>query len=180
MRKRSIEFDFTGMFIGLVLGAILGYAALRMVKKSQIGAAAPYIIGFSTVFCAFIGFNIGQGVGKNDYINEKLGLKKILQDGYLKDGRYWIGITKWIDGRNQAEHILVTARSNQKFLISQLNDRVILKHDDTSASKTAIPKCHEMAKNYVFGILRNTYADEPKELATIFPTVYSLKGFSIF
>lgn len=68
---------------------------------------------------------------------------------------------KWTGQRDGKEHILYTAKSNQKILVSALVEQIILKHDCESASKEIVAKYHAQAKAYIFKTLKDNFSEEP-------------------
>ena len=161
MRKKQFEYGLQGAIIGLVIGAIVGFFTLNQIKLSQRGTMLPITIVAGAVFGAISGYSIGSKIGKNAYIEERLGFNS-LDTGFYKDGRYWVGYTKWTDNRDNRQYILQTSRGYQKNLVSTLNGSSFTTHDCTSASKDTIPKYHGQARESLFKQLKNSFVETPE------------------
>lgn len=104
----------------------------------------------------------------------KSGIDKPTEDGFLKDGRFWVGVTKWIDKRDNKQYILLTGKPNDKNakkLISTLNGRCFLIHESTSASKESLPKLHNSAKRFVWGKIKETFNEDSFDENGHIPTI---------
>ena len=147
MRKKQLEFGITGLIIGVAIGALLGLGELNFVKKSQRPAFMPFAIGITAIIGACVGYGIGSNMGKSTYIEDALGISKPTEDGYYKDGRYWVGRTSWKDTRDGKEYNLITRRNGSGVLVSYLNNKEIWNHQIPSANQQTVPKHHQLAKN---------------------------------
>jgi hypothetical protein len=171
MWKKQIEYGIVGLVIGAIVGLLAGFGELTWFKKSQRAQAAPFIVSITAIVFAGIGFGVGSKMGTSVYIGRRLGIEPLDEEYCVKDGRYWVAFSKWTDKRDSQKYTLVTARSNKKFLVSALNERIIMIHDCTSASQRTIPKYHNQAKEFVFGRLRGTFEEVPKDINTLLPSV---------
>jgi hypothetical protein len=88
-------------------------------------------------------------------IEQDLGLF-LLRPCIEKTGRYWFGITNWIDKRNNRPYSLATKKQGQK-LKTYLNTKPILGNGVAVADYTTVTKEQEQAKAYVFKLLVASY-----------------------
>ena len=168
MKKKQNEYGLTGFFIGLIIGALAGLFFLNQIKKSQRGKMLPITISVGGILCAIGGYNIGSRLGKEFYVEERIGLKN-MSEGYNKNGRYWYGITKWTDNRNNEEYTLITGRSTTGELASALNNVAIFNHQIRNANQQTVPKYHTQARIFVFKKLKENFTEEAvKNLKELF------------
>ncbi|OSZ80541.1 hypothetical protein CAP36_04630 [Chitinophagaceae bacterium IBVUCB2] len=165
MEKSKFKYGINGAIIGIILGAIIGFVFLSQTKKSQRNKVLPYSLLIGSLFGVISGYSIGSRMGKEEYIEEKLGLKN-LNEEIIKDGKYWYAYTQWTDKRDGTFYTLQTAKSNQKNLVSVLNEKLILWHDCQSASKETIPRYHAFAKNHILKLMKDNFTEPSKPFET--------------
>jgi hypothetical protein len=158
------------LFAGIIIGVLLGFFALNQVKENERDSMLPIALIVGAIIGAGSGFGIGSTIGKSVYIEERIG-QADAQDGFWKEGKFWKGMTNWTDKRNGKKYQLITSKSISKYLVSTLNNRIIIRHDCTSASQQTIPKYHGQAKGYVFGKLKEEFKEEAVEAERLFPTI---------
>jgi hypothetical protein len=174
MQKKQFEFGLKGLLIGLLLGAIIGFLSLNQIKKSLRSQSLPFIVIGCAIAFAISGYGIGSKMGREHYIEERTGIDRPAKDGFLKDGRFWIGVTKWIDNRDNKEYTLLTGKPNDKQvknLISSLNGRCFVIHESTSASKESVPKLHNTAKQQVWKAIKENFNENSFDELHFIPTV---------
>jgi hypothetical protein len=170
MKEKQREYGILGFLIGAVESTLLGFFSLNQVKKSMRADVLPWTVAAGAAFVGIGGYGMGSRMGKQAYIEERLGIDTA-EEGYTKYGRYWVGITKWTDKRDGKQYTLLTARSNQKFLVSALNDRIIVKHDCQSAARDTVPRYHTQAKNHVWSLMKENYQEQPIEEEKLLPSL---------
>lgn len=137
---------------GIIIGLFIGLGILNQTKQSQRETIALYAISGGVLIGLIGGYGLGDKLDTEEYVGEVLGIKKA-ETEYYKSGRSWIISTKWIDSNNK-EYLLITGQNNDKILVSQLNEEVIVNHEIQSGSKVNVEKHHQNARNYVFAKLR--------------------------
>lgn len=174
MFSKMLSYGVAGFFLGAILGAIVGLTTLGQVKKSQRETALPISVVLFSVGFAVAGAGIGANMGKNSYIEERTGISNPTVDGYKQEGRYWVGVTKWIDKRDNKEYRIATGRNTiLKNTVSTIDDTVFVIHDTTSASKQTIEKYHTAARNHCFKLIKENFTEEPMDVEKIVPAVQS-------
>lgn len=156
---------FLGLIVGFVLGALIGLGEANQYKKSQRDTATPILIGGFGVCGAIAGAVIGHKVGNEVYIEEKSGFNSATT-GYGKDGRYWFGMTEWIDPRNNNTYQIVTERVAKGIIETRINEIAVMRHDTNSASRHSIERCHNEGKRYVLSAIKDAFYSDP----TLAPT----------
>lgn len=140
MKAKQIEYGLIGLIIGLLVGAILGLAELNWIKKSQRATVAIPLIAITAAIVSIVGIYMGSNHGKLKFIKQRTGLDNIITE-YIKDGRYWIGISTWIDKREWQEFKIETQRLNG-ILCSAINGQVFRIHSIPNANQQTVPKIH--------------------------------------
>ena len=96
---------------------------------------------------------------------------------FFKASRYWIAVTSWSDTRSKEEFKLLTGRSYQKVLITELNGQTIISHNINSASRVNVEKHHKRAINEVFEKIIKAFDDKnPTDLKSQWQ---SIAGYEI-
>jgi hypothetical protein len=145
---KSNQYAVVGFLLGAVLGVLIGFGELSMIKKSQRDAVMPFaVIGTALAF-GVGGAKLGYNAGKDDELTTSLGLNSI-KDEYYKEGKYWIGVSSWTNPQTGKVYRLTTARSNIKVLVSVLNDAIIINHNVEGATQANLVKYHSAAKQQV-------------------------------
>lgn len=165
MEKSKFKYGINGAIIGILLGSIIGFAFLSQIKKSQRNNVLPFTLIIGSLLGAISGYSIGSKFGKEDYIEENLGLKTQKEE-MIKEGKYWYAYTQWTDKRDGTSYTLQTAKSNQKNLVSILNEKLILWHDCQLASKETIPKYHTLAKKHIIKLMKDNFTEPSKPFET--------------
>jgi hypothetical protein len=169
--NNKIAYSISGLFVGLLLGSLLGLGELFYTKKSQRETGLPFFLIGGGLIGAAIGISVGYKYGLSKHINEITGIDKA-KTVYLKQGQFWIASTVWTDTRNQKEFQILTGRSNQNILVSSIEDRVIIKYETTSASKVSVEKYHKQSIHFVFSALEKSFDNKvTSNLNDLFPTV---------
>lgn len=158
MNKKQIEYGMYGLLIGIVAGVIIGISTLNYMNKTERSMMPLFIVGISSIVIGVIGYGKGSSIGKGIYIEQTLGIDKAT-DSMLQDGRYWIGITKWMDTRNNKQSTLLTARSQAGPLVTELNEELFINHEIKSASKVNVEKHHRQARQAAFDKLRENFSE---------------------
>jgi hypothetical protein len=154
-----------------VIGIIADFGLLNQQKKSERTRLMPVTVGAIALFFGCSGCAIGSRFGKTVYIEKRLGIDKPIEDGYFQSGKYWKGVTKWSDKRDNKVYVLLTGRSNIKNLVTAINDRPIIIHDCQSASRITVPRYHTQARNKIWKILKDSFQETPQNLENIILTV---------
>lgn len=98
--SKKYSFAILGFLIGLVFGVLAALGESNYYKKSQRNIALPILsIGGGLIF-SVISASVGYKVGKTIDIENATGISDA-DTQYYKIGRFWTGITKWTDPRNE-------------------------------------------------------------------------------
>jgi hypothetical protein len=171
MNKMKLEYGIYGLLLGAGLGIVLGLSQLYYFKRSIANKYGSEMIVATSVLLSIVGYTRGNKIGEMSYIKNEIG-EADSSTNFIKDGKYWVGVTDWIDKRSNIQYRLLTARSNQKYIVSALDNKVILKHEEISASKVTIPKLHEKAKQEIFNkIVLDYYQFKGGNVSSLFSTV---------
>ena len=163
MKKKQFEVGMTGLVLGVFVGILLGVGELNWIKKSQRGTMAIPVIAVTVFITAIAGYNIGSGIGKKQFIEERTGIK-YAQEGYYKEGRYWVGITQWTDKRGNQTFKIKTERVGGT-LCSSLNGRTFRNYGIPNANQQTVPRYHKQTVNEVFTKLIDSFKEgQPQEL----------------
>ncbi len=73
-----------------------------------------------------------------------------MQERIYQKGRVWVAITKWTNRKSNVEYQLITGQTEEKVLITKLNDEVVFKHEIKSGSNENVTKYHRWARNEIF------------------------------
>jgi hypothetical protein len=167
--SNKISYTFGGLLLGILLGSLLGLAESNYTKKSQRGQTVPLLTIMGAIGGGLIGAFYGHKIGLKHDIEEKTGISKEITD-FQKDGRYWLGETYWTDTRERDKiNRLETKRIGKGLIITTLNSVQIYVHSTESASKESISKCHNLAKQFVFDKVIETFNEiTPKNLIELF------------
>lgn len=158
MVRKKLEYAILGLIIGVILGILLGFGELQWIKKSQRQSFMPLAIGISVLLCACVGYSWGSKTGKEIYVDECLGIDKS-EESFYKDGRFWVGITKWIDKRDSKQYQLVTSRHGGNTLVTSLNNHIIYNHGIPNANQQTVPSYHKQSRNQLWKELRDSFTE---------------------
>jgi hypothetical protein len=146
---KPLSYSIAGLFIGLLLGFMVGLGESNYYKKSQREYATPILsLVFGAIF-AVSGAGIGYKIGSDIRKEEILGIDKIKTD-FQKHGRFWLAKSEWIDTRNNIRHKMITQKSSSGELSSTFNDREIFRHNINSGSLQNVKKFHTLALKTIF------------------------------
>lgn len=139
-------FGIMGAIIGLVMGGALGNKLVEDEGKEKADAAALLLQ------------DEGLRIEKKrvDAIIETLGLHEYQSQMY-KEGRYWVGLTKWVDCRLNKLYTLKTERSDTGVIRTSLNGAYIFNHIEKTATKDFIPAAHTQSRDVLFKRLVDHY-----------------------
>ena len=157
--------------MGALLGIFIFYGLLFYTKKSVVQEIRLFGTVFSLIVGAILGVKKGVSLGEKEFIMNVIGQNECTTN-FIKDGKFWVGVSEWTDKRLNTQYKLLTARSNKKYIVSALDNRIIIKHNETSASKITIPKLHENAKKTIFKqISEHYYHFNGESISNLFDTI---------
>jgi hypothetical protein len=162
MKKKQFEYGVYGLLIGLVLGALIGFAELNWIKKSQRHVVAVPMMIVTAIIVSIGGYGIGNKNGKRIYIEEKLGIDKASHE-YCREGRYWIGRTTWKDHRQERPYRIETKRIDGN-LCSCFNGQVFRYHGIPNANQQTVPRYHKETVQDVFNRLFDGYVEDGEQI----------------
>ena len=155
MKTKQNEYAVIGLIIGAVLGMIVGLGAMNMIKESQRGQMLYPALGICILGFGVIGYSAGKSLGRETDKEIELGHDKA-KENIFQQGRVWVAITEWSSKDNQ-NYKLITGQTNDKILISQLNDELVMNHEIQSGSKANVGKFHKAARTYIFNQQKAQY-----------------------
>ena len=155
----KISYSIGGFILGVILGGLLGIGELSQTKKSMRAQSFPILLVAGSVIGAGIGLSVGYRHGRSIHIENVTGISNA-NTKFFKQGRFWIAATIWSDIRDQTSNQLLTGKSTDGIVISQLNERPIIIHEITSGSKVNIEKYHKKALHHVFTIIKEKFKEE--------------------
>ena len=165
MKKKQFEYGMFGLLIGIVAGVLLGVGELNWIKKSQRSIMIWPVIAVTVLVTSITGYGIGSKRGKQIYIESKLGIDKA-SNQYFKDGRYWVGITTWVDWRHENPFTIETKRIDG-ILCSSFNSQVFRNHGIPNANQQTVPKYHKQAVQEVFDKLVDGYTEDGQQMLNL-------------
>lgn len=149
-----------GAIIGLIAGGALGNSLIEeeeKEKQKQLEEVVRQKADAERLTLSKERQKIEQE--KLNTFHQILGLKEYNTETF-KDGRYWIGMTKWVDNRNKTLYTLKTERSNTGEVRTSLNGEYIFNHMAKSANKDFIPAAHKISRKRVFEKLVARYQED--------------------
>lgn len=167
--SHKIFYSLGGLFLGILVGALLGLGESNYTKKSLRPKTIPILTIVGATIGGGIGIFYGYKIGVKHHIEETTGIsssKTIFQ----KEGRYWLGETFWSDSRDKdLMNVLETKRIGKGLIVTFLNSNQIYLHSTDSASKESITKCHKLAKQVVFNKIIETFDEQsPQDFGHLF------------
>ena len=160
MKKQENSSAFTGMIIGAVVGLMVGFGGLNMVKKSQRDIMLIPALLLGGIGVAAIGYFQGQKIGKEIDVENETGISQFTY-AIHQNGRTWIAVTEWSDITGFS-YKLITGQADDKELVSLLNDDVIRKYGINSGSKVNVESYHKQERLAVFQNVKTIYNKSKK------------------
>ena len=152
----KVKYALSGLLIGILIGFIIGFGELGMIKKFQRTQIILVGVGLEVGIFGIVGYSIGNNLGRNIDIENELGISE-KEERMHQQGTVWVAITRWTNKRDNILFELITGQTEQKILISQLNEKMIFNHQIASGSKNNVAKFHKLAMQEIFTQQKKDY-----------------------
>lgn len=171
----KISYSLFGLFIGAILGSLVGLGELTYQKKSARQTAFPILLVGGAIIGSIAGTATGYKYGIKKHIAAITGINKI-ETQFYKSGRFWIAISQWKDTRKTEKNTLTTAKADNGTLVTALNNQIIISNEINSGSQVNVEKAHKKALASVIEMIFSSFEETgPKELSSLWKSLGEAK-----
>jgi hypothetical protein len=147
-------------FLGSMLGLMIGVGESSQTKKGIRNTTMPLLSIIGIVAGAIGGIVVGVRISEDDKQDKLYGFDS-MQTFEGKNGRKWFMETRWNNPSTTNQNVIKTDYSApHNTVITYLNDKPIINHNDSSGAKTFISKIHMES----VGQIKNQIKDKTLEL----------------
>lgn len=171
----KISYSLFGLFIGAIIGSLVGLGELTYQKKSARQTAFPILLVGGAIIGSIAGVATGYKYGTKKHIATITGVDKI-ETQFYKSGKFWIAVSQWKDTRKAEKTTLTTAKADNGTLVTALNNQIIISHEINSGSRVNVEKAHKKALTSVTDVVYTSFeAANIKDLSSFWKSLGEAK-----